>query len=286
MARGLGRSTLTLIEASTEILKVEQPTTVRAVAYRLFTRGLIPNMGKNATNKVSRVLTQARERGYIPWEWIVDETREAESARLWKDTDEIIQAAVKGYRRDLWQDQPEWIEVWSEKGTVRGILQPVLDKYGVTFRVMHGFTSATAAMEVAQTTQAREQLLIAAYIGDYDPSGLFMSQKDLPHRFWKYGGSVNIRRIALTEDDVHRGDLPHFDASTKKGDPRYSWYACNYGNRAWELDAMPSNLLRDRVEEWIVGKIDTAKWEHAMMIEKAETRSMQAFHNAWKEAQR
>ena len=52
---------------------------------------------------------------------------------------------MKGaYRRDRWSDQPHWIEVWSEKGTVRGTLAPVLLDYGVTFRVMHGYGSTTA----------------------------------------------------------------------------------------------------------------------------------------------
>ena len=37
--------------------------------------------------------------------------------------------------------------VWSEKGTVRGVLQPVLDDYAVGFRVMHGFSSATTVIE-------------------------------------------------------------------------------------------------------------------------------------------
>jgi hypothetical protein len=33
---------------------------------------------------------------------------------------------------------------FSLKGTIRGVLQPVLDEYGVGFRVMHGYGSATA----------------------------------------------------------------------------------------------------------------------------------------------
>ena len=43
--------------------------------------------------------------------------------------------------------QPLAIEVWSEKGTVRGTLQPVLREFGVTFRVMHGYSSATTLHE-------------------------------------------------------------------------------------------------------------------------------------------
>lgn len=41
----------------------------------------------------------------------------------WENTDEIIAAAVRGYRRDYWQDQPRRVEVWSEKGTIRGTLR-------------------------------------------------------------------------------------------------------------------------------------------------------------------
>ena len=30
--------------------------------------------------------------------------------------------------------------------------------------------------------------LIILYVGDYDPSGMFMSEEDLPNRFAKYDG--------------------------------------------------------------------------------------------------
>ena len=70
------------------------------------------------------------------------------------------------------------VEVWSEKGTVRGVLAPVLDEYAVGFRVMHGFCSATTVHDVAEDDDGRD--LIVLYVGDYDPSGLFMSEHDLP----------------------------------------------------------------------------------------------------------
>jgi len=118
--------------------------------------GLIPDMSKNSTNKVSTQLVWAREKGMVPWEWIVDETREAESVSTWSDPDQIIRAAVKGYRRNYWQDQQVRVEVWSEKGTVRGTLAPVLNKLGVTFRVMHGFASATAINEIAEMSNTSD----------------------------------------------------------------------------------------------------------------------------------
>ena len=43
---------------------------------------------------------------------------------------------------------------------------------------MHGFSSATTVHDVAQDDDGRD--LIVLYVGDYDPSGLYMSERDLP----------------------------------------------------------------------------------------------------------
>jgi hypothetical protein len=72
--RGMAAKSLALIDAMHSAAKAARPITVRGIAYKLFTAGLIPSMAKGETNKVSRLLTEARERGMIPWEWIVDET--------------------------------------------------------------------------------------------------------------------------------------------------------------------------------------------------------------------
>ena len=71
------------------------------------------------------------------------------------------------------------------------MLGPVLDDYAVGFRVMHGFSSATSVYDVAQSDDDRP--LVALYVGDFDPSGLFMSEEDLPTRLSKYdGGSLRL----------------------------------------------------------------------------------------------
>ena len=77
------RSGWRISEAHT-ILEAIHPATVRAVCYQLFTRNVIDSMGKNNTNRVSVQLRDARQAGSIPWEWIVDETREAECINAWR----------------------------------------------------------------------------------------------------------------------------------------------------------------------------------------------------------
>lgn len=278
--RGKARKTINLINAAADILAEIQPATVRAVCYRLFALGIIRDMSKAETNKVSRQLVWAREQGIIPWEWIVDETREAERIPSWADPQAFMETVRRSYRRDHWQHQPCHVEVWSEKGTVRGTLAPVLNDYGVTFRVMHGFASATAVMDVAQANGHPDRF-VALYVGDWDPSGLYMSEEDLPCRLEEYGGHVELVRIALTREDIGRGDLPSFPADSKRGNTRWCWFRSRYGSRCWELDAMPPPDLRLRVESAIRQHIDHEAWDRCTKVEAAEQASLKRVLGAW-----
>ena len=63
---------------------------------------------------------------------------------------------------------------------MRGVLAPVLDQYAVGFLPVGGFSSATKVHDLAEDDDGRPLILL--YVGDYDPSGLFMSERDLPER--------------------------------------------------------------------------------------------------------
>ncbi len=278
--RGKSAASLALVEAARTILEEIQPASVRAVCYRLFTVGLIARMSKAETNRVGTQLTWAREQGHIPWPWIVDETRAAECVSVWKDPAAYIETVRRSYRRDRWSDQPDRIEIWSEKGTIRGTIAPILQEYGVTFRVMHGYGSATALHQVAGESLDDARQLEVLYLGDWDPSGLHMSELDLPRRLEEYGGNVHLHRLALTEADTHAG-LPSFLASTKKGDPRYRWYEDRYGPECWELDALSPVVLRTRVEQAIRCRLDHAAWLRADVVERAEQDSLTSILSTW-----
>jgi hypothetical protein len=276
-ARGLALKSKELIRVSYEILEQIQPASVRSVCYQLFNRNIIRGMTTGETQKVSRLLVYARERGIIPWQWIVDETRAPERVSAWSNLADYGEAVLRSYRRDFWERQADKVEVWSEKGTVRGVLAPVLDEFAVTFSVKHGFDSATSINNIAIETSDNARPLIVLYVGDWDPSGLCMSERDLPRRLSQYGASVDLQRIALTFHDVNYGDLPSFSADTKTKDPRYRWFVENYGSQCWELDALPPPVLRERVRQAILSHIDIETWEHCARIEAAERESLRSF---------
>src|SRR5262245_21013847 len=132
-----------------EAAEAAQPITGRGIGYKLFAAGLTPSMSRADMMRVYRLLKEARENGDIPWDWIVGETRSLERTSTWSNPEQYARCVARSYRRDFWDQQPHRVEVWSEKGTVRGVLQPVLDEYAVGFRVMHGFGSATSIYDVA-----------------------------------------------------------------------------------------------------------------------------------------
>src|SRR5262249_6037249 len=122
--RGMARRSLDLIEAMRDLAEAAQPITGRGIGYKLFTAGLIPSMARSEMARVYRLLKEARERDLIPWDWIVDETRSIERVSTWANPAEYARAVARSYRRDFWDQQPVRCEVWSEKGTVRGVLAP------------------------------------------------------------------------------------------------------------------------------------------------------------------
>lgn len=282
--RGKAASTLILEQAILQIVDERAPITVRGVCYALFTQGLIPDMSVNSTGKISRVMTEMRESDVLDWYQIVDGSRSVDRPNSWRNADQMVRATLRNYRRDHWQDQPVLVEVWSEKSTVQGVLDPVLDELGITFRVMKGFGSFTAVRQAAEDSirLPEDRPGIALYIGDWDPSGLYMSEVDLPRRLERYGSNWHFQRIALTLDDLD--DLPYFDTETKKGDVRLRWYLENTSadpRRSWELDAMNPNALRTRVEDEIRSHMSWDAWMHALRVETAEIQSMELFLAEW-----
>jgi hypothetical protein len=271
--RGRAKATVDLIDTCIEIIEQVRPITVRGVCYRLFVAGHIDSMATKNTQKISRLLVEAREEGSIPWEWIVDESRRMEGGGGYRDLQQYAGVIERAYRRDFWSHQPWRVVVISEKSTVAGILGPVLDEFGVEFFSAHGYISATKAHDFAEAIGSDDRQSVFLYVGDYDCSGMHMSEVDLPGRLRKYGsGEFHLERIALTEDDID--SLPSFDA--KDSDKRYDWYIENYGAKAWELDAMDPNDLRERVEAEITEYVDPEAWERHKRVEAAQRETVKS----------
>lgn len=312
MGRGKHQHNLELIERAKEILAEIQPCSVRAVCYPLFiVHGLIPSMAKTCTNRVSHQLVYAREQGIIPWEWIVEEGGGPEGDPGFRDPDEYMRWASREFRRNHWVTQKCNVQIWSEKGTVRGTVKPVMDEFGVLFNPFGGHGSATRIHDAIEWNDFSRRLVIL-YVGDWDPSGMHMSEIDIPRRLYKYAtgpaglmplghalapsdpleikrvlleeANIEVRRLALSAEDVADPALPSFPAIDKRLDTRLKWFLRTYGPECWELDALSPNILRERLAEAVREEIDWGAWNRCALAEAAEKETLTAYFKGWKKA--
>ena len=282
--RGKSAATLNALAHMYEVAEETQPITGRGIGYRLLTRGVIATMAD--MNAVYEQLVAAREEGLIPWDWIVDETRDLEIGVSYRSRKSAYEKLLYNYAHPLWGSQEYDVEIWSEKGTIRELIKEILDEYRLGLRVFHGYTSATSIYEVA-TEITRP--LIALYVGDHDPSGLDMRESDIPKRLEKYGADndeeVDFRVIALTMDQIKEHNLPDIPIKmgngVKKGDPRAPSYKKRFGLKCWELDALDPRTLREILKEQVESLIDWDAWNAAKDDERNAKREFEGAVRRW-----
>ena len=266
---GLHRRTLDLIESAKQILAAYHPMTLRQVYYQLVSQQIINN-SEAEYNRLSRALVVARKEGFIPWEWIEDRLRQPRGVSMWRDLPEYIEVILYSYRKDIWEEQPNYLEVWLEKQALSAVFEEVLEEYGITLNVGRGYDGWSSIYEAAKRYRVREmngQDVTILYFGDLDPSGADMP-RSLEERLGFFESYPEIVRCALTFDDVERYNLP--PAPAKKGDTRSKEFIRRYGDIAVELDALPVEILRQRIKNAIERRLDFEAFQEVLSEEEAE----------------
>jgi hypothetical protein len=234
-------------------------------------------------HKLIRVMTLARGREEIPFEWIVDRSRPTYSPCVFDDLKDGLTALRNCYRKDYWQGQRSHVEVWAEKDAITGAIQPVTDELGVTLRVSRGFASTTRVHEIAQEIAGIPEPIYVYYLGDHDPSGRAI-ELDLCERISKCMVSFHMERLAILAEDIGAFKLPPLQV--KPSDSRTAGFLRKFGSRCVELDALPPDELRRRVRATIGGHIEWEAWGRMLIVENAEKKSIENFVHRWKPGQR
>lgn len=238
--------TLELIAAAEQVLADAADAgyrfTLRRVFYALVSSNRLPNT-ERSYKRLSEVLNEARWNGLLPLDCLDDLGRVADIPLSWRSPAAAVRDAAYWYRSDWWADARPRVEVWAEKAAVAGIVGPVAAEFGVPFLACRGFSSLTALAEAASRLRGRAAVVL--YVGDHDPSGLDMD-RDLAERLCGLGASVELRRLALTVDQIDDHQLP--PQPTKDSDSRARGYSLAHGG-SWELDALPADTLAGLVRE-------------------------------------
>jgi Type IIB DNA topoisomerase len=243
--------TLELVEMAIEVLTGNRPMTVRQVYYQLVSRQVIEN-NRCQYQAVSNALVAARKTCEIPWNWIEDRLRRPRRVSMWSGLADFAETAKRAYRRDVWAVQPGCVECWLEKDALSGIFEDALKPYGVTLNVGRGYDGWDSIHNAAERYGSGEDTTVL-YFGDFDPSGEDMV-RSLRERLAFFESTPEIKKCALTAEDVTRYDLP--PDFTKKTDTRRAAFIAKYGDRCVELDALPVEVLRERIIAEVEARMD------------------------------
>ncbi len=288
VSRGRYRKTQALADVILDIVNVtfaDLSLSTRQVYYQCVSRGAIKNEPA-AYDRVQRLVVELRREGAIGYSRIVDRTRAMHKRAGWDGPIAIMNAVGKQYRRDLWASQDVVVMVACEKQALEGIFQEEVDRFGACLSVTHGYGSESFLYEWSQEIISlgnEGKTVRVAYFGDHDPTGLDIERhalETLERHLDREGVSLDgWRRHGLLESDFDDFDLVKLPV--KKTDTRAKAYLEKYGNRAAELDALPPDVLRLRIQEAIVSDIDLTAWHRLEAVEKVERESIAAIVKNW-----
>ncbi|MBU4056232.1 MAG: hypothetical protein KKA41_17895 [Proteobacteria bacterium] len=244
------KKTLEIVEEAWRVLNEYHPMTIRQVFYQLVSRQVILNNQSQYTS-LGNTLGNARKQGLIPWEWIEDRTRVPHHVSMWPDLGNFFSDVKKSYRRNVWDNQPQYVEVWVEKDALSGVFLDITQAYGVTLQVCRGYPSLTVKWEAA--ARFREGISKLLYFGDFDPSGVDIP-KNLKSTFEDFESRPEIDVIALTLDQIRQYSIPPI--MSKKTDKRRAAFVAEHGDVAAELDALPLPVLQEMIKTSIEASMD------------------------------
>jgi len=277
--------TLDLIEQHNEIIneyKAKGLTlTVRQLYYQHVARGWCESSGP-ALKRIQESVANGRMAGLIDWWSIEDRTRHVRGNQHHDSPASIMRIAARSYRTDKWADQPVRFEVWIEKDALTGIIDPVCRELDVDYTALRGFTSLSEMWRAATGRFAdyiaAGQRVVILHMGDHDPSGIDAT-RDIEAKMETFGAAVEVRRIALNMEQIRELNPPSFEA--KPTDSRSRAYIEEYGNEAWELDALNPDMFADLIRDEVMSERDADLWAAAEAAQEAERESLTAVADDW-----
>jgi len=258
-----------------DVCEVDHPLSVRSVFYRVMSAGAVEKSEK-AYSAVQREVLKLRRRGELPYEWIADGTRWHIKQPSWDTVEDALADAAASYRRALWQDQPVYVEVWSEKEAISSIVSPITDRWDVPLMIARGFASESFLWSTANTISRQGKPAVVYQLGDHDPSGV-AAWEHVQNKLREFAPKIDItfERLAVTESQIIEHNLP--TRPTKNTDSR----ARSFIGDSVEVDAIPTSILRPIVEDAITSWIDTRALAVTQLIEEEEHRALLAMTREW-----
>lgn len=252
------------------------PVTVRQLYYVAEVHG-IPGITKNDGDydKVQRQVLKLRRAGRMSYSAIADATRWIRKPRTYDSIEDALAETAALYRRDIWNQHPEHVEVWVEKDALAGVIYPITSMYGVPLMVSRGFSSETFAFEAAEAYAADGRPVHVYHLGDFDRSGVAAAD-DLRRKLTAFAAQAGVvvyfTRLGVTQEQISAWSLP--TRAPKRNSPADRRWPCEF---ACELDAIEPARLRWLVREAIRNHMPDDHLRAAQIAEESERELLRAF---------
>jgi hypothetical protein len=274
-------------EAISAVLAADHPQTVRQVFYQLVARGVIDKTEAQYQQTVIRLLSEMRLTGRIPWDWIVDESRRTRITQTFDNISDALRDTAQFYRRSALRDCHDYIEIWSEKEALAGIIYDVASDYDVPVVVSKGMPSLTQVYgsfcNIYRAAKAGKDSFIYQF-GDHDPTGCLIP-KTIEARLREFCDKHDclyptVERVALTAKQIEHYRLP--TRPTKREGNRH---AHSFEGNSVELDALPSSELRALVRSCIEQHISLYSLNTLREAEQSERSILEQLANDYGSAE-
>ena len=196
------------------------PTSNRFLFYELEGRGIVSKeqKGKRRPDQdMTEALTQLRESGQIPWNWIVDETRSLESFIGSATIKDWMLEALPAATLDPWNGEAPMI--LTESRSLAGVLRNQVYQYGAQVAPTNGQCAGFLHTEVSPRLRPYHQIL---YLGDFDLCGFRLSASTVRDPPFSHQSRLTASRSAPREHE--RGYTQHFGLARR---PAYRARLCN-----------------------------------------------------------
>ena len=257
--------------------------TLRQAYYQLVARAIIENNERSYKN-VGNLINDARLAGLIDWNAIEDRTRNLQRLAHWDSPKEIIESASYQYRKDVWENQQYYVEVWVEKEALANVVGRVANELDVPYFCCRGYVSQSEMWSAAQRfrdRQRRGKTVVVIHLGDHDPSGIDMS-RDIEERLMLFGVDEEMflfRRISLNMEQIELYNPPPNPA--KLTDSRCGSYISRFGDESWELDALEPKVIHDLITTNVTEFWDYEEVKRVRALVESEKEVMESVANDW-----
>ena len=260
--------------------------TLRTIFYRLVSKNILSNT-PTTYNSLSKRTVKARLDGRLEIDCFADTGRSiiANFNQEYYTLDAVINAKINGLKNlprtykdtmlPRWHNQPEYVEIWTEKAAMSGTFQSMLEGRDVVIVANKGYTSLTFLYEnlvrLQEWKQEHDKNIHVLYFGDFDPSGEHMDhslRKTIEKiRLFKESGitlgfeDIDFQRIAVNKEQIEEYNLPTSldDKTIKKleKDRRTEGFKARHDGKLYqvELDALPA-IVPDAFRNMVLYYVD------------------------------